>query len=339
MIRIFLLLVFSGAMRAESVDHTTPATFNASLHSIEGPASVAERAANDQIWHHYWQVTSTLETQHLPPRLYQSLAKSANLQEGHIRLLFRYGLYFDGQTISLDLILRRYPHYSPSIVTERILSLHASGLLLRDGDIFRFSDKATELLQALMNARQEGGLHTPLPVLAALTKITQALELEIGTLDFPYTHRRRNRFRLNRLPNGADHEFDIFFDLLAARNLIAHNRFDLLGKTNTPIVRPKTPLSVELLDGITGGWLTTTEMCSSREQWGHSFKSCARAFSELVELGLIEPNKTEDFVATSKGMSINSMAGAVADAKFYRAFNALSLEEYQLVKAYLTKAK
>lgn len=339
MIRIFILLVLAGAMRAESVDHPAPETFSAGLNSVEGLTSVAERAAKDQIWHNYWQVTSTLERWQLPPHLYQNLARSMAIEEAHIQLLFRYGLYFDGQTISQDLILRRYPHYNPSIVTQRIMSLHTFGLLVRDGDVFRFSDQATRILRSLTFTRQEKGLKMPLAVAAALSKVTQALDLELNNGDTPYSHRRRNTFRLKRAPNGADHEFDTFLDFLAARNLIAHNRFELVGETAASKVQPKTPLSVELLDGVAGGWLTTAEKCSLREQWGHSLENCARAFSELVELGLIELKSTENFVATSKGMSLNSMAAAGADAKFYRAFNALSLKEYQLIKAYFTKAE
>lgn len=317
-------LISTGVLSATSV------VAIATQPTVEAAASAA---GDDQLWLQYWRIAGTAERDYLSNDFFAEIAEQTGVEEPLLRNLYRYGLYFGGDQVWEKNILQRYPHYSGVRVRSELEALVEGGLMKEKPHftVTRFGQLALEFL--LEERRKKPG-YLPDEIRQALSKVVRAFEPLIGGPSSPYFSRRQNSFRLKTARNQGDHEFDIFLDLLAARNIIAHNRFELMPQQPVISLLQSNPLSIELLDGISGGWLNSLDMCEARTAWGRSREECSIAFDHLANIGLASNDADGIYSVTRSGRKLNETAGRLAEIKFSSAFKVLSAMELSSVQAF-----
>lgn len=304
----------------------------------ETETRVADHAKKDTIWARYWSMSSSREQSNLSSALYDKVADKVKIDSQLLRKLVRYGLYFDGNSIYRHQIKNRYPHYSIGKIDADLKALNLAGLIAKQEMHYEITRLGSLSLAFFVEERRKLGTYMPQNIGQALAKIARAFDARLGKDGSAYKARRNNRFRIDTESSANSHDFDLFLDLLAARNLISHNRFEQMG-TNTKTTSLRgTPLSQEILDGVARGWLTSAKMCAERSAWGQTAQSCQAAFNHLVRLQLISEAEQGHFSATESGFLVNKQANDLADSHFYSAFDALTHSEYCVFKNYLFSA-
>lgn len=299
---------------------------------------VSDHAMKDNIWNHFWVITSAREQSYLSTAFYHKVADEVQVDSQLLRKLVRYGLYFNGKSIYRHQVQSRYPHYSPNKIDSDLNALEHAGLIAKQETHHTVTRFGTLTLAFFVAERRKLGTYMPNHAGQALTKVTGAFDALLGKDGSAYQARRHNRFRVASKSDDRDHDFDLFLDLLAARNLVSHSRFEQMEKNAKTTNLLLSPLSQEALDGVTRGWLTNKKMCAERPAWGQTIQSCQAAFDNLVRLQLIADDGQGSFSATDSGSLLNKQANERADIRFYSAFDALSHSEYCILKNYIYSA-